>query len=310
MRIILISGRGISRAFEFKANQGIAALAAVVLVFTWLFTAYPAAILGRVLAPFSAELDSAVVLRWQASLDAENAELLTLRTRLQAENEAAGMLLAQMQARLMRMEALGQRVVAKSELDAEEFDFTSAPAVGGPVVEQTEEISSADLHVQIEVFADRLRAREAELRILEGVLTDSDQLADLELTGSPVLRGWISSPFGWRVDPINGKKAFHAGVDFAGRRKTDVMAVAGGVVTFAGEKDGYGRMVEISHGNGLLTRYGHHEALMVEVGEVVHKGELIGLMGNTGRSTGFHLHFEVEHNGVAVDPNQYLKRRS
>lgn len=310
VRIILISGSGISRAFEFKANQLVAALVGVALLLGGLSAAQPAAFINWALAPLGSELDSAVIRRWQESLGAENADLENLRGRLQAENEAAGKLLAQMQARLMRMEALGQRIVAKSQLDAEEFDFTAEPAVGGPVAEPMEEITSADLHHQIALFADRLRAREAELRILEGVLTDNDQLADLELTGSPVHSGWVSSPFGWRVDPINGKRAFHAGVDFAGRRNTNVMAIAGGVVTFASEKDGYGRMIEISHGNGLLTRYGHHEALMVEVGAVVRKGELIGLMGSSGRSTGSHLHFEVEHNGVAVDPNQYLKRSS
>jgi murein DD-endopeptidase MepM/ murein hydrolase activator NlpD len=310
VRIILISGRGISRAFEFRANQVLAALVSVALLLGSISMIQPAALIGQITALFSPELDSAIILRWRESLDAENAELEGLRRKLEAENEAAGKLLAQMQARLMRMEALGQRVVAKSELDSEEFDFKSEPAVGGPVPQQTEEFLSSDLHEQIAVFADRLRARDAELRILEGVLTDSDQLADLELTGSPVRRGWISSPFGWRVDPINGQKAFHAGVDFAGRRKSDVMAIAGGVVTFAGEKDSYGRMIEISHGKGLLTRYGHHEALMVEVGDVVRKGELIGLMGSSGRSTGSHLHFEVEHNGAPVDPNPYLKGSS
>ena len=310
VRIILISGRGISRAFEFRANQVLAGLVGVGLLLGSLSMIQPTTLISQVTAMFSPELDAAIIIQWRESLDAENAELEVLRGKLSAENEAAGKLLAQMQARLMRMEALGQRVVTKSNLDAEEFDFESEPAVGGPVAQQTEEFSSSDLDEQIAVLADRLRARDAELRILEGVLTDSDQLADLELTGSPVRRGWISSPFGWRVDPINGQKAFHAGVDFAGRRKSDVMAVAGGVVTFAGEKDGYGRMLEISHGNGLLTRYGHHEALMVEVGDVVRKGELIGLMGSSGRSTGSHLHFEVEHNGTPVDPNQYLKRSS
>ncbi len=299
-----------SRAFEFKAKQLVAAFAAATILLVGLSLMRPVALISWALAPLGPELDSAVILRWQTALGKENAELRNIRSRVQAENDAAGKLLAQMQARLMRMEALGQRIVTKSELDAEEFDFTAQPAVGGPVAEQVEDIPSADLHHQIALFADRLRAREAELRILEGVLTDNDQLADLELTGSPVFRGWVSSPFGWRVDPINGKKAFHAGVDFAGRRNTNVMAIAGGVVTFAGEKDGYGRMIEITHGNGLLTRYGHHESLMVETGAVVRKGELIGLMGSSGRSTGSHLHFEVEHNGVAVDPNQYLKRSS
>jgi murein DD-endopeptidase MepM/ murein hydrolase activator NlpD len=310
VRIILISGRGISRAIELKTNPVLAGVVSVGLLLASLSMMQPAAVISQVTALLSPELDAAILHQWRQSVDAENTELEFLHRKLAAENEAAGKLLAQMQARLMRMEALGQRVVAKSKLDPEEFDFESEPAVGGPVAQQTEEFSSSALHEQIAMFADRLRAREAELSILEDVLAATDQLADLELTGSPVKRGWISSPFGWRVDPINGQKAFHAGVDFAGRRDSEVMAVAGGVVTFAGEKDSYGRMIEISHGDGLLTRYGHHEALIVEVGDVVRKGELIGLMGSSGRSTGPHLHFEVEHNGKPVDPSQYLKRSS
>ena len=153
MRIILISGRGISRAFDFKAKQVLAGLVGVGVLLGSLSMIHPTALIGQATALFSPELDSAIIFRWRQSLDAENAALDGLRGKLAAENEAAGKLLAQMQARLMRMEALGQRVVAKSELDAEEFDFESEPAVGGPVAELAEKISQSDLREQIAVFA-------------------------------------------------------------------------------------------------------------------------------------------------------------
>ena len=119
----------------------------------------------------------------------------------------------------------------------------------------------------------------------------------------------MSSPFGKRVDPISGKNAWHSGVDFAGRDGSDVIAVASGVVTFAGERSGYGKMVEISHANGYLTRYAHHKGLLVESGDVVKKGEVIGVMGSSGRSTGPHVHFEVLKHGRPVDPARYVSAR-
>ena len=170
------------------------------------------------------------------------------------------------------------------------------------------EIALFDLRRDIEMLASRLRARESELGILESLLFDKDRIAALEIGGSPVRKGWISSPFGWRVDPITGNKALHAGVDFAGPMRSDVLSVASGVVTFAGVKAGYGQLVEISHGDGFLTRYGHHDELLVKVGDVVRKGEVIGLMGRTGRTTGSHLHFEVSKGGLAVDPARFLSQ--
>jgi len=130
------------------------------------------------------------------------------------------------------------------------------------------------------------------------------------LAGRPISRGWMSSRFGRRVDPITGAMAWHAGVDFAGKEGADVIAVASGVVVFAGVRSGYGKMIELNHGGGYKTRYGHHQDLLVEAGDVVKRGQVIGSIGSTGRSTGPHVHFEVLKNGKKVDPKRYVARRS
>jgi len=130
------------------------------------------------------------------------------------------------------------------------------------------------------------------------------------IAGRPVKKGWMSSRFGMRVDPITGKRAFHNGVDFAGKLGADVVAVAAGVVVYADARSGYGEMVEINHGGGFSTRYGHHDKLIVKVGDIVKKGQVVGKMGSSGRSTGPHVHYEVYKNGRVVDPSSYVQRAS
>ena len=140
-------------------------------------------------------------------------------------------------------------------------------------------------------------------------MTDKEYRRDVAIAGRPITWGWLSSKYGTRVDPISGKKAWHAGVDFAGKDGSDVIAVASGVVTFAGKRSGYGYLVEINHGDGYSTRYAHHKELKVMTGEIVKKGQVVGLMGSSGRSTGPHVHFEVLKNGKHVDPAKYVASR-
>ncbi|SVC04357.1 uncharacterized protein METZ01_LOCUS257211, partial [marine metagenome] len=146
--------------------------------------------------------------------------------------------------------------------------------------------------------------------VLEILLVDRKMQRDIFLAGRPVRKGWMSSRYGHRVDPITGRRAMHYGVDFAGKYSADVIAVAAGVVVYAEEKSGYGKMVEINHGGGYSTRYGHHKELVVKVGDIVRKGEVVGLMGSSGRSTGPHVHYEVFKNGRIVDPATYIQRAS
>ena len=142
------------------------------------------------------------------------------------------------------------------------------------------------------------------------MIVDRKMQSDVFLAGRPALKGWMSSRFGMRNDPITGRRVWHNGVDFAGKEGADVVTVAAGVVVFAGDRNGYGEMVEVNHGNGFSTRYGHHKELLVKVGDIVKKGQIVGLMGSSGRSTGPHVHFEVFKNGRVVDPSSYIHRAS
>ncbi len=150
--------------------------------------------------------------------------------------------------------------------------------------------------------------RDGQLAALENVILARELNAQIHPEGRPVKAGFVSSHFGERQDPFSGHQAFHRGVDFAGSAGAEVVAVAAGVVTWSGTKAGYGNLVEISHGNGYVTRYGHNQRNLVSVGATVKKGEPIALMGSTGRSTGPHVHFEVLRNGKQVNPASFIGR--
>ena len=211
-----------------------------------------------------------------------------------------------MQSRLWRVEALAAHMREASGLQADEFDFEQPIAQGGPLAEEAQEFAWVDLQTQLNQLALQLGRREKELTILDEVMVERQRIQDAKLSGRPIIKGWLSSPYGKRIDPITGQPAWHAGIDFAGRQGSDVIAVASGVVVFADRRDGYGNMVEIHHGNGISSRYGHHDKLLVKAGQIVKKGDVIGLMGNSGRSTGPHVHFEVLRNGKNIDPTRFV----
>jgi len=255
-------------------------------------------------------VDAGVIAEWRTKIDNQREELVTLNQKSRAQSLAVGRQLAKMRARLLRMEAIGAHMTEVADLNDGEFDFDAPPAQGGPVSGAQQALEWHELELELLQLSEQLRRRESELNILDEVLTSEDTHSASLVAGRPVTWGWMSSPFGQRVDPINGKPAWHSGVDFAGREGSDVIAVASGVVTYAGERSGYGKMVEVSHADGLVTRYAHHKSIDVTVGDVVKKGEKLGSMGSTGRSTGPHVHFEVLKNGRAVDPARYVARSS
>ena len=146
------------------------------------------------------------------------------------------------------------------------------------------------------------------MELLERLLASESLQGETYIAGRPILRGWMSSRYGYRTDPFNGSRAWHDGVDFAGKDGSDIIAVAAGVVTFADVKSGYGLMLDINHGNGYVTRYGHTKTLEVAVGEVIKKGQTIAKMGSSGRSTGPHVHFEVLLDGRPQDPSKFINR--
>jgi len=167
-------------------------------------------------------------------------------------------------------------------------------------------VELSDLTGSLGLFERRLDLRTAQFGALENVLLGRQLSADIRPTGRPVNEGYISSYFGERMDPFNGEEAFHKGIDFAADAGADVVAVASGIVTWAGKRDGYGVLIEVSHGNGYTTRYGHNERALVKVGDTVQRGQAVAVVGSTGRSTGPHVHFEVLRNGAAVNPMSFV----
>jgi len=152
----------------------------------------------------------------------------------------------------------------------------------------------------------QMENRSQQLNVLETMLMSRNLQAEVMPTGRPITRGWLSSYFGIRTDPFTGRRVHHSGVDFAGKLGADVVSVAAGVVTFSSKRSGYGNLVEVNHGNGYVTRYGHNKENLVRVGETIKKGQVVAKMGTTGRSTGPHVHFEVMRNGRHVDPKRYI----
>jgi len=210
--------------------------------------------------------------------------------------------LAELEARMTRLDALGEHLTAMADLEGGEFDFSEPPALGGPLREDD------SLDGELGRFEAYLADRERQLELLESLLASRKLERQGSPSGLPVKKGYMSSRYGWRTDPITGERSMHTGVDVAGKRGSEVVAAASGVVTWSGRDAGYGNLVEISHGDDLVTRYAHNMENLVAPGDFVRKGETIALMGSTGRATGSHVHFEVYKNGRSVDPSSYVAR--
>lgn len=232
------------------------------------------------------------------------------RSRLEAEEQidTLAIRLGQMQAHIFRLDALGDRLTEMANFDNGEFDFSQPPAQGGPdVASESRSLEVPDFLRLLDQVAQQIEDREHQLVVLETLLRSRNLQAEVRPAGRPVKAGWMSSSYGERIHPLTGKKHHHRGVDFAGKTGTEVVAVASGVVTRSGMKNDYGKIVEITHGNGYTTRYAHNQENLVAVGEIVKQGQVIARMGSTGRSTGPHVHFEVIHNGRSVDPSKYIR---
>lgn len=272
--------------------------------------------LGMVAAGYLAGQDSearsmrgAALDTLQDELEEQSSDLEELQAQAELKLQALTLNLAELQARMTRLDALGEHLTAMADLEEGEFDFSQPPAVGGPLAgEFNIDYSALDIGSELGRFEAQLSDREKQLDILESLLNHRNLDEQTSLSGLPVEKGWISSHFGQRNDPFTGQPAMHKGIDVAGKEGSNIVAVAGGVVTYAGSRSGYGQMVEISHGDGFITRYAHNKQIMVEPGDVVRKSQPIALMGSSGRSTGAHVHYEVYKHGRPVDPSSYVRR--
>lgn len=243
----------------------------------------------------------------QTGLQEQRKEVEQLK--LKTEQQLTGMILklGEMQGQLQRLNALGERLVVAEKLNQEEFNFNQLPASGGPGIPAELNVNSNnELLVSMDKMLAELDNKTQQLQALESILLSHHIEEQSELKGRPIDSGWLSSYYGVRKDPFNGLPAMHKGLDFAGKEGAAVVSTGAGLVTWAGERYGYGNLVEVNHGDGLITRYGHNKLLNVKIGDVVTKGQTIALMGSTGRSTGPHVHYEVLRHGQQQDPLPYV----
>ncbi len=246
---------------------------------------------------------------WSRVLAEQKSEIAEMRARVQDRVNAIAGRLGQLDAHIIRIDALGKRLTTLANVDRRQFNFDDEPAPAAPPASSGPTGSQLpDLTSQLSQLEQRVDLRDAQLSALENVIVGRKITESVRPEGKPVGQGAISSYFGQRMDPITGEEGFHKGLDFAGTAGEPVVAVAAGVVTWVGERSGYGTLVEISHGNGYVTRYAHNQTALVAVGQTVTRGEHIALMGSTGHSTGPHVHFEVLHNGTQIDPLTFVKR--
>ncbi|MGH9354347.1 MAG: M23 family metallopeptidase, partial [Terriglobia bacterium] len=250
---------------------------------------------------------SSHVLALKAQFSTQAREVSRAKQAAQANIDALSAKVSALQAHIMRLDALGQQLTRMAGLKKGEFDFSAPPAEGGPEFSgPVQHVALPDFLANLDQLSAQINNREQQLTVLDSLLMNRNVQLQARPSGPPVVEGYESSPFGMRIDPFTGELSFHPGIDFAGPEGEPVKAVAAGVVTWAGPRSGYGNMVEIDHGNGYATLYGHSEKVLVHVGEVVKKGEEIALLGSTGRSTGPHVHFEVLYNGKPVNPAQFV----
>lgn len=304
MNVILISRSGRRRQFDSADFRVILPLSLLMLCIAAALVAAGFFSAHRLIG--SAPL--AHVQTWKQRIAAEQHAVKQAKAQTRANITALSGRLGQLQAHIIRLDALGQQLIKMAGLDPEEFNFDSPPAEGGPEIDLPDAgVAAGDLLDDLGRVADSIRSRGEQLKALENILMHRNLREEMRPSGRPIDGGWISSFFGRRVDPITGRSGFHAGIDFAGKLGMQVHAVAAGVVTWAGPWFGYGNMVEIDDGHGYATRYGHNKKILVKVGEAVAKGQVIALMGSTGHSTGPHVHLEVLYHGRRINPLKFVR---
>lgn len=254
-----------------------------------------------------AQSNQDLVNAWQEDVEHHKFRLKNIAQESEANVDALSSRLGLLQAHVMRLDALGRKLIHMASIDNGEFDFDSMPAVGGPeaAIDQ-KSLQIPELSQAIHQLALDLESRENQLEVLEQIVMHENLQKEVQPSGRPVLQGWLSSRYGMRTHPLTGMKEMHHGIDFAGKMGGDVIAVAKGVVTYAGERHGYGDVIDIAHGNGFVTRYAHNSKILVSVGDTVEKGFRIAEIGSSGRSTGPHVHFEVLKNGKQINPVQFI----
>jgi murein DD-endopeptidase MepM/ murein hydrolase activator NlpD len=302
MDIILVSGRfarakTVTISLPQVALVAFAALAAVIALTT---------ALNYTLLRYAMDLNVPLVRELFGSVQREDPA--RSESYLRASLNTMAVRIGQMQAELSRLDSLGERLAKLAGFRPQELMFGQKPGQGGaPSTISARDLNMAELSEQLERLTRQVHDRGDQLGVLDSLYTADSARKKLIPTILPVATGWHSSNYGWRIDPFNGQRAFHEGIDFMAEQGTPILAAAGGVVVFSEFHPQYGNMVEIDHGNGLVSRYAHASKRLVKLGEVVLSGARIAEVGKTGRATGTHLHFEVRQRGVPQNPAQFLR---
>ena len=227
---------------------------------------------------------------------------------------AMALRMGDLQAQMMRLDGLGERLARIAGLKPEELQSLEpgkAPGRGGAVSSlPSRDFTVAEFSALLGKLAQQVDERSDQLGVLEALLVRNSANRKFLPTLAPIVDGWYSSNFGYRIDPFNGQQSFHEGIDFPADAGTPIVAAASGKIVYAGYNAEYGKIIEIDHGNGLVSRYAHASQISVNEGDLVLRGQRLGSVGSTGRSTGPHLHFEVRLNGVPQNPARFLEAPS
>ncbi|HXZ49010.1 MAG TPA: M23 family metallopeptidase [Usitatibacter sp.] len=300
MNIILVSD-SLAKSRSVTLSQGQVLLIAFgILVAGFLLATVTYVVTMR----FAVDLRNPYLRSLLASLHQD--EMKRSEAQVKENLDALAAKVGELQARILRLDAFGERLAKAVGVKQDEFHFDQKPGQGGPAVLLDHDLTVPEFRQMLDEMSRVLDDRSDKLGVLDSYLMD-DRLARKTIpTTMPVKGGYYSSNYGYRIDPINGHTEFHTGVDIIAAPGTPVMAAAGGVVSLSTVLPEYGRVVDVDHDNGLTTRYAHLSKSLVKVGDVVMKGQVIALVGNTGRTTGPHLHFEVRENGIPLNPNKFL----
>jgi murein DD-endopeptidase MepM/ murein hydrolase activator NlpD len=303
MQIIVLHSR-ITKASTITLTHRHLLLAALVFI---LAVAAAASLLYYLTVRHAADMNMPFVRDLIASATQEDTNKKDKYVR---ENLAAmAVKLGEMQAQLMRLDALGERVQGLAGVKPQEFNFRELPGRGGaePSSIKQRPLGISEFQKALDALAKGVETRADYMNVVETTLMSHKIKSKLLPTITPVVNvSYNASGFGWRLDPFSGRNAFHEGIDFAAPTGTPIVAAAGGVVIAAEYHHQYGNLIEVDHGNNIVTRYAHAFKLYKKVGDIVKRGQHIADIGSTGRSTGSHLHFEVLVRGVQQDPHKFL----
>jgi murein DD-endopeptidase MepM/ murein hydrolase activator NlpD len=305
LNIILVSGataRARTLSLDWRHwTAGSFGLLALFLSFTLLFNYMTL----RYAAAINHPLLQAILLADQRQEAQKTQEVV------QGHLNAMAIKLGDLQAKMLRLDGLGERLAKLAGLKPQELPGPlqpgTTPGRGGPAPTLQRNLSLDEFNAMLGELAQQVDQRSDQLGVLEALLVNDSATKKFLPTLKPIEDAWYSSNFGWRLDPFTGQQSFHEGIDFPADVGTAIEAAASGKVVFADVHPAYGKMIEIDHGNGLVSRYAHCSALLVNEGDFVMRGQLIAKVGTTGRSTGPHLHFEVRLNGVPQNPARFLQ---